>query len=518
VSSLVVAPVVLPLLSAAVLLIVRNHRDLQRVIATTAAAAQLVVAGALLARVSGQGILVAQFGGWPAPFGIGFVADHLAAIMVLVTTVLALASAVYALRDIDAEREAGGYHPLAHVLVAGINGAFLTGDLFNLFVWFEVLLIASFVLLTLGGSRAQLEGGIKYVSVNLVASMLFLTAIGLLYGLTGTLNMAHLAALLPGEDGGLVTTIAMLFMIAFGIKAAVFPLFFWLPASYHTPPIAISAFFAGMLTKVGVYALIRSFTLLFVADVGYTHTILLWVGVVTMITGVLTAAAQSDVRKILSFHIISQIGYMIVGLALYTPLALAGAVFYLIHNIIAKANLFLIAGIARRLTGSFDLERSGGLYRAAPFLSVLFLISALGLAGIPPLSGFWAKLLIVLAALEQAQWWVAAAALGVGLLTLFSMTKIWQYAYWAPAPHGAPPQRRPSNFLYAPVVGLAALTLVLGLWSGPLIAVGDAAAAELFDRDRYVHAVLGSGAAGPEPALAGPAERQAATSAVGSGP
>ena len=502
-SVLVVAPVVLPLLTAALLLTLRGRRELQRVLATSATALLLVVAAVLLAQVSRHGILAAQFGGWPAPFGIGFVADHLAAIMVLITAVMALASAIYALRDIDPEREASGYHPLVQVLLVGINGAFLTGDLFNLYVWFEVLLIASFVLLTLGNRRAQLEGGIKYVSVNLLSSMLFLTAIGLLYGLTGTLNMADLALALPQQDAGLVTTIAVLFMVAFGIKAAVFPLFFWLPASYHTPPIAISAFFAGMLTKVGVYALIRTFTLLFVADVGYTHTILLWVGGFTMVTGVLTAAAQSDVRKILSFHIISQIGYMIVGLALYTPLALAGAVFYLIHNIIAKANLFLIAGIARRLTGSFDLNRIGGLFKAAPFLSALFLVSALGLAGIPPLSGFWAKLLVVLAALEVANWWIAGVSLGVGLLTLFSMTKIWQYAYWSPLPEGARLAERPSRLLYAPVVGLAALTLLLGVWSQPLIALGDAAAAELLDPSRYVAAVFGEAAPEAPPAPPG---------------
>ncbi len=490
-NALVVAPIALPLLVAALLLVLRGRRALQRLVATAATALLLVVAVVLLVQVSRHGILAVQLGGWQAPFGITFVADHLAAIMVLVNAVMALAAAVYAFVDIDPGREHAGYHPLVQSLLAGINGAFLTGDVFNLFVWFEVMLIASFVLITLGGRRDQLEGGIKYVSVNLVASMLFLTAVGLLYGLTGTLNMADLARLLPEHDTGMVTTIAMLFMVAFGIKAAVFPLFFWLPASYHTPPIAISAFFAGMLTKVGVYALMRTFTLLFVADVGYTHTILLWVGGLTMVSGVITAAAQNDVRKILSFHIISQIGYMVFALALYTPLALAGAVFYLVHVIIAKANLFFIAGIARRRAGSYDLRRIGGLYHAAPFLSALFLISALGLAGIPPLSGFWAKLLVVLAALEAARWWIGAVALGVGLLTLFSMTKIWQYAYWTPLPPGASLSPRPSGLLYVPVVALAVLTLVLGLWSEPLIALSDAAAAELLDPARYVQAVLG---------------------------
>jgi len=495
VTFLVVAPVVLPLLSAALLLVLRYRLAVQRVVSTASTAVAVVVAALLLATVQRDGIVAVQYGGWDAPFGISFVADHLAAIMVLITAIMALATAVYALRDIDAEREASGYHPLAQVLLVGINGAFLTGDVFNLYVWFEVLLIASFVLLTLGNKRSQLEGGIKYVSVNLLSSMLFLASIGLLYGLTGTLNMADLAVVLPEHDPALVTTIAMMFMVAFGIKAAVFPLFFWLPSSYHTPPIAVSAFFAGMLTKVGVYALIRSFTLLFTGDIGYTHTILLWVGAVTMVTGVITAAAQSDVRKILSFHIISQIGYMIAALALYTPLALAGAIFYLIHNIIAKANLFLIAGIAQRMTGSFDLDRIGGLFKRAPFLSALFLLAALGLAGIPPLSGFWAKLLVVLAAFEAQVWWIAGVGLAVGLFTLFSMTKIWQYAYWKPAPSDMREGARPSPLLYAPVVALAALTLLLGLWSEPLIALGDAAASELMAPERYVEAVLGSDAA-----------------------
>jgi multicomponent Na+:H+ antiporter subunit D len=494
VSWLVVAPVVLPLLTSALLFVLQSRREAQRVLSTAAAAVLLTLSVILLLQVSRGGILVAQFGGWRAPFGISFVADHLSAIMVVITGVMALATAVYALRDIDGARESLGYHPLFQVLLAGINGAFLTGDLFNMYVWFEVLLIASFVLLTLGNRREQLEGGIKYVAVNLVSSLLLLAAIGLVYGLTGTLNMADVAVRLPEAPGGLVTVIAMLFMVAFGIKAALFPLFFWLPASYHTPPQAIAAIFAGMLTKVGVYALIRVFTLLFVHDVAYTHTILLWIAAFTMVTGVLGAAAQEDVRKILSFHIISQIGYMIMGLALYTPLALLGAVFYIVHHIIVKANLFLVAGIARRLTGSFELGRMGGLYRAAPLLSVLFLIPAFSLAGFPPLSGFWAKLVVVLAGAEIGSWPIVAVALAVGLLTIYSMTKIWQAAFWTPLPAGTPMQARPSALLYAPVIGLALLTLVIGFWSGPFLAVAEAAARELMDPSGYVRAVLGESA------------------------
>ena len=493
-SWVLVFPIAVPFITAVFAYLARNY-PAGRWISLAGSVLSLVASAALMVAVLRDGVIAAQMSNWDAPFGITLVADYLSAVMVVITAITGLATAIYALGEIPEKTERLGFYALFQTLIAGVTGAFLTGDLFNLYVWFEVMLIASFSLLVIGGGKDRLDAGIKYVALNLVSTLVFLSGIGLLYGITGTLNMADLrGAVAAAENQALVTVIAMMFMVGFGVKAAVFPLFFWLPASYHTPPIAISAFFAGMLTKVGVYALIRTFTLLFVADVGYTHTILLWVGGLTMVTGVLTAAAQSDVRKILSFHIISQIGYMIVGLALYTPLALAGAVFYLIHNIIAKANLFLIAGIARRLTGSFELDRIGGLFKAAPFLSALFLISALGLAGIPPLSGFWAKLLVVLAALEVANWWIAGVALGVGLLTLFSMTKIWQYAYWSPLPEGARLATRPSRLLYVPVVGLAALTLLLGLWSQPLISLGDAAAAELLDPSRYVAAVFGEGA------------------------
>ena len=503
-NALVALPVVIPMIVGALSLALWRSLPAQRALGVLGTGALLAASVWLLLTVAREGILVMHMGEWQGPFGIVLVADLLGAIMTVLGAITGFAVAVYSLATVGRAEEKFGYYPLLHLLLAGVSGAFLTGDIFNLYVWVEVLLVASFALLTLGGERAQMEGAIKYVTLNLLSSVLLLVAVGLTYGMFGTLNMADLADKFgQTEEHGLITVIGMLFLISFSIKAAAFPFFFWLPASYHTPHVAVSALFAGLLTKVGVYALFRFFTLMFDQDVGYTHNLLLWIAGFTMLTGVLTAAAQSDVRKILSFHIISQIGYMIVGLALYTPLALTGAVFYLIHNIIAKANLFLIAGIARRLTGSFDLNRIGGLFKAAPFLSALFLVSALGLAGIPPLSGFWAKLLVVLAALEVANWWIAGVSLGVGLLTLFSMTKIWQYAYWSPLPEGARLAERPSRLLYAPVVGLAALTLLLGVWSQPLIALGDAAAAELLDPSRYVAAVFGEAAPEAPPAPPG---------------
>jgi multicomponent Na+:H+ antiporter subunit D len=362
------------------------------------------------------------------------------------------------------------------------------------------MLISSFGLLVLGGKREQIDGAVKYVLLNLVSTVLFLSGVGLLYGSTGTLNLADLSLIVPTVDDGLMTVIAMMFMVGFGVKAAVFPLFFWLPASYHTPSFAVSAVFAGLLTKVGVYALMRMFTLVFTQDVAFTHTVLLWVAALTMITGVLGAAAQTDFRRILSFHIVSQIGYMVLGLALMTPLAILGAVFYLVHHIIVKANLFLVAGVANRIAGGTELARIGGLYKGAPLLGFLFLIPAFSLAGFPPLSGFWAKYVLVKASMDIELWIVAFVALAVGLMTIYSMTKIWGQAFWKPHPTGAVPTlgSLPSGTrmaLILPIAALAAMTVAIGLFPEPFVQVAERAAAELLDPSDYIAAVLGDAVA-----------------------
>ena len=339
-SWILAAPIIIPFATAVLAFLFRRGPE-GRWLSVAGSAGLLIASGFLMAEVLREGVVAAQMGQWAAPFGITLVADLLSAVMVVITGITGLAVAIYALADVDEAKETLGFHALYQVLLAGVCGAFLTGDLFNLYVWFEVMLISSFGLLILGGKREQLDGGIKYVTLNLVSTILFLSAVGLLYGMTGTLNMADLhGAVQQVDNPGLLIVIAIMFMIAFGVKAAVFPLFFWLPASYHTPAFAVSAIFAGLLTKVGVYSLIRVFTLIFTTDVAYTHTILLWVAGFTMVTGVLGAAAMNDFRRILSFHIISQIGYMILGLALFTPLAIVGAVFYIVHHIIVKANLF----------------------------------------------------------------------------------------------------------------------------------------------------------------------------------
>jgi multicomponent Na+:H+ antiporter subunit D len=495
-SWLLALPLAIPFGTAVIAFLLRGGTA-GRWVSLGGAVTSLAASAALMAAVLREGVVAGQMGGWPAPFGITLVADYLSAVMVVITAITGLATAIYALGEIEERLERLGYHALFQVLIAGVTGAFLTGDLFNLYVWFEVMLIASFGLLVLGGSREQLDAGIKYVALNLVSTLVFLSGIGLLYGVTGTLNMADLrGAVAAAEDQALITVIAMMFMVGFGVKAAIFPLFFWLPASYHTPSFAVSAVFAGLLTKVGVYALMRMFTLVFVGDTGFTHEILIWVSALTMLTGVLGAAAQTDFRKILSFHIISQIGYMTLGLALFTPLALMGGVFYLVHHIIVKANLFLVAGMAQKLTGDTDLDRIGGLYKSAPLLAALFVVPAFSLAGFPPLSGFWAKYLIVKASLELGEWLIAFVALFVGLLTIFSMTKIWGMAFWKPHPEGIEPtpDRVPARVripMMIPIAGLAAMTVGIGLFPEPFVQFAEVAAGQLLDPADYVETVLG---------------------------
>ena len=489
----VLLPILIPLLTAAVCLLLWNAHRVQRLVSVASAVGLLAASLVVLSRAAQDGIQVVQVGNWPAPFGITIVADTFSGIMLVVTGTIGLAVLIYSLYGVDDARQNFGYHPLFHCLLLGVCGAFLTGDIFNLYVWFEVMLISSFVLVALGGEKAQLEGAIKYVTINLISSALFLAAAGVLYGTVGTLNMADLARHMGSDSASNVPNIAgAILLIAFGIKAAVFPLFFWLPASYHTTPAAVSAVMAGLLTKVGVYAIVRVFSLLFVHDFEHTQPILIVVAAATMVTGVLGAAAQGDFRRVLSFHIVSQIGYMIMGFAIFTPLAIAGTIFYIVHHIIVKTNLFLIAGIVQRFGRTYDLKQLGGIYRSHFWLAMLFLIPALSLAGLPPLSGFWAKFALVRAGLESQHYALIGIALTVSLLTLFSMTKIWNEAFWKAA--AEPPLRAAdtvgTRWMIAPAVVLAAITATIGLNAEPLFALATSAAEQLLDPSEYISAVL----------------------------
>ncbi|NAW79900.1 Na+/H+ antiporter subunit D [Vibrio sp. V33_P6A3T137] len=490
-------PILIPMFAAALSMIIWRHRTLQRWVSVVTNSALLIAALILFNDVYNNGIQVTHLGGWEAPFGISLVADLLAVIMVTVSAFVAFCIAIYALATMNEDHEKFGFYPLLHLMLAGVIGAFLTGDIFNLYVWFEIMLVASFGLLILGGEREQMEGALKYVTLNLLSSALFLSAVGLLYSYAGTLNMADLGSKLStSENAGVITVISLLFLVAFGIKAAAFPLFFWLPASYHTPPVAISAVFAGLLTKVGVYALYRVFSVIFVGDIAFTHhTLLLWMGILTMITGVLGAAAQFEVRRILSFHIVSQIGYMLVGLALFTPLAITGGIFYLFHHIIVKTNLFLISGVINRRHGTNKLDKLGGLYKSAPVLSILFAIPAMSLAGIPPLSGFFAKYVVIKAGLDTQAWLMVVASLAVGLLTLYSMIKIWSEAFWKPLPNTAETKSLMSDSerfcMYFPIILMAGMTITIGLYAEWFIQLASMAAEQVMNPQVYIDAVLG---------------------------
>ena len=491
-----VAPLLLPLIAALAGIALRNRAAWPQFLGVAGAVLTLLAAVPLLV-MADEGVRVLHLGGWQAPFGICFVLDRFSAMMLAVTGLIACAVAIYSLGNIRSVDQRGFYFPLFHFLIAGVNGAFLTGDLFNLYVWFEVLLLASFVMMTLGEKPEQFEGGFKYVAMNLVSSVFFLAGLGILYGKLGTLNMADVAFKLSANpDPVVINSSAILFLCGFSIKAGLFPFFFWLPASYHTPQFAISALFAGLLTKVGVYALIRCFSLIFVPHGDFISNLLLWLAGLTMLTGVMGAASHFSMRRILSFHIISQIGYMVMGLVLFTPLALAGTLFYLVHHIVVKTNLFLVSGIVDRLSGSDDLLKNGGFYRHRGWLAVLFFIPAFSLGGIPPLSGFWAKYAVVRAGFESAAWGITAVALIVGLMTLFSMTKIWAEVFWKPAPDEQVEQRVKSGACgwqyYAPVVLLAAVTLVLGFAAQPVFQYALNASQDLLNPTPYLEATLGA--------------------------
>ncbi|HRP22949.1 MAG TPA: proton-conducting transporter membrane subunit [Thauera sp.] len=494
-NALIIAPILIPLATLIFTLLARRNAALVASISLAGALA-LSAAGLVLVGLAAEGrILAAQAGGWAAPYGISVVIDRLAAAMVAISGIVGTATIVFAMaRDEDAARSRE-FHPLVHGLLVGVCGAFITGDVFNLYVWFEVLLVGSFALLVLGGGKRRLAGTVVYVVLNLVATLMFLLAAGMLYGASGSLNMALLAQqFAAGEVPATAHAAVVLMLTAFSIKAALFPVFGWLPASYHVAWTPISALFAGLLTKVGVYALIRIVTL-FWPDAGAAHDVLLWVACATMLIGVLGAAAQVEVRRILSFHIVSQVGYMILGLALATPLALAGAVFYLIHHIVVKANLFFIGGIAARLTGSERLAAMGGLYARAPWLAILFAIPALSLAGIPPLSGFWAKFVLVKASLDASAWIAAAVALVTGIFTLLSMSKIWNEAFLKPHPAGATGERSSAGLQPAiwAVSVLAAMTVAIGLGAGPVMDYAIAAAEQLAAPQAYIQAVTHAG-------------------------
>lgn len=477
---------VLPLLGAALSLLAVRHQQVQRIVNLVSLGAALAISVVLLVAIErDDAAVVARLGDWPSEIGITYVVDRLAALMLVIAFVTLLTVLVFAVGQGADDERSPYYHPAYLVLAGGIAAAFSTGDLFHLFVAFEVLLIASYVLLTLHGRPSQVRSGTTYVVINTLESLLLLTAVGLVYAATGTLSLAELPVRLAELDPGLRTGLQMLLLIAFGLKAAVFPLFFWLPDSYPTAPSPVTAVFAGLLTKVGVYALIRTQTLLFPDQ---HRTLLVVVAVLTMLIGVLGAIAQSDIKRILSFLIVSGIGYMVMGLAIGGAAGVAATVFYLLHHIPTKTSLFLVEGVVESSERTGELDRLGGLARRSGPLALLFAVPALSLAGVPPFSGFVGKLGLITAGVDDGQYVLVAVALVVSLLTLVSMAKIWLGAFWGPesdgdAREGGILRRRPT--MGGATAVLVAVTLTVALGAGPLYALCERAAADLTTPGHY---------------------------------
>jgi len=406
---------------------------IQKILSVVGSILHLIIASKLFHTVWVDGSMAVQAGNWDAPFGITFVADTLAVTMVLLTAIVGLAVSVFSVFTISRSRLRFGYFSIFHFLIMGLTGSFLTGDIFNLYVWFEIILISSFVLLTIGSEKKQLEGAVKYFALNMLASIMFLTALGILYGLTGTLNMADLSGKVAAlENRSLVNVCALFFFIGFGIKAALFPLYAWLPDSYHAPPTAVTAIFSGLLTKVAVYALIRVFSVVFVVDQFFSQLFIV-LAVITIFSGGVGALVQTNIRKFFSYLIICHIGFMIVGLGLFNEIALAGMVFYLIHDIIIKTNLFLISGVIVKIKGSSDMRKLGDIYNHYPKLTLLFALSLFSLIGIPPLSGFWPKVSLILGGIAANNYLAVGFILFGSFITLVVIGKLWLQVFWKPA-------------------------------------------------------------------------------------
>ncbi|HHX84599.1 MAG TPA: Na+/H+ antiporter subunit D [Actinomycetales bacterium] len=504
-----------PLLAAAACLVVSRRPRIQNFITVVTLTGLLVVSALLVYLTDQHGMHTVQVGGWDAPVGITLVADRLSAMMLLVSSIVLLSVIIYAVgqgvRDGEGDQPVSIFLPTYLALAAGLAAAFVAGDLFNLFVGFEILLAASYVLLTLGASQERVRAGVSYTVVSMMSSMVFLLGIGLAYSATGTLNLAQLAIRMAEIPDGLKATIFAVFLVGFGIKAAVFPLSTWLPDSYPTAPAPVTAVFAGLLTKVGVYAIIRFQTLVFPG--GMMDDILLVAALLTMLVGILGAIAQSDIKRILSFTLVSHIGYMIFGVALSTEAGLSAAIYYVGHHIIVQTTLFLVVGLIERQAGSSSLRRLGSLAVASPVLAVTFLVPALNLGGIPPFTGFIGKLAVIQAGADLGGalvWVLVAGSVVTSLLTLYVVVRVWSKAFWRPradAPEGSLVLAKPLALLpsdeyvefdereevgrmplsmLGPTIGLVVVSLLMTVFAGPLLGITDRAAETLIDRQEYL--------------------------------
>lgn len=491
---LVIAPVVIPITMGALTMMFRHRIRTHAAIALASLAAMVVANAFLLIRVLNEGPVVMTMGRWLPPFGISFAADALGVTFALFASLVATICAAYAMRHIEPAERRYGFFPFLLLMMAGVSGAFLTGDIFNLYVWFEVFVISSFGLIVLGSSKARIDGAVKYATLNLIATTLFLIATGYLYGIFGTLNMADIArkaaAIAPGAP---MMTLAVLYLLAFGMKAAAFPVNFWLPASYHTPRVVTAALFGGLLTKIGIYALLRSLIMLFPEQGGALSGLIAWVAALTMILGALGALAQSDTRRMMGFLVISGVGIMLAGLATGGVVGLAGTILYAVHSMLVMTALYLLSGQMREQGGSFSLHELSGLYRASPLLAAIALILALAMAGLPPGSGLWPKIMLVKSASDAQDWWLAGAILASGFLSTLALGRLFILAFWRePVATGAARPIAPEAMAVgrAALIALTLPVVLIGIFPETMIDIATRAAGGLIDSSAYVRTVF----------------------------
>ncbi|WP_449621715.1 Na+/H+ antiporter subunit D [Robertmurraya sp. Marseille-Q9965] len=490
-NNFVILPIIIPIIFGMIMIIFRKRMKLQRSLSLVSMAVVGIVTVYLMLQVKSEGIQTLHLGGWIAPFGVTMVVDMLAALLILVTSIVAFCCLLYAFRTIGEEREQFYFYPLFLFLITGVIGSFMTGDVFNLFVCFEVMLVASYVLISLGGTKIQLRESLKYILINILSSFLFLVAIAFLYAMTGTLNFAHLSLRVAevGQDG-LMTTVAILFLIVFSLKAGLF-LFFWLPGAYSAPPTAISAIFAALLTKVGIYAIVRMFTLVFYHEPEVTHLFIGILAAITMLLGAIGAVAFWDIKRILTYNVIVGVGFILAGVASFTTVGMTGALYYLIHDMIVKALIFLLGGTVIYLTGTSNLRDLSGLIRLHPQLGWMFFIAALSLSGIPPLSGFLGKLFISEGTFETGYFWLGAIGLFTSLMVLYSIMKVFMNAFWGYTVIKEEEEKGTTTGLLLPIGILTTLTIALGIGTQAIHEYVDLAVEVLMNPSIYIEAVLG---------------------------
>ena len=490
-NNIIVLPMIVPIMTAIFLVFLRDYIKLQRIISFITMIFVASITALLLYVVQTEGIMKLDFSGWLPPYGILFVADSFALILVLTASIVTAICLLYAFATIGERHEKMFFYPFVLFLIAGVNGSFLTGDIFNLFVCFEVMLLASYVLVALGGGKFQLRESLKYVLINVVASWLFLVALAFLYGTLKTLNMAHIAQRVAevGQDP-ILTTVSILFLIVFALKAGLL-LFFWLPGSYSVPPTVVQALFAALLTKVGIYALFRTFTLMFPLNQDVTHLLIGIMAGVTIVAGCMGALSGRDVRTIATYNVIIGVGFILIGLASGTETGFAGAVYYLVHDMLAKALLFLILGTVVYVTGETIVKNMSGLIRNYPLFGWIYFLVMCALAGIPPLSGFLGKVLIGQGAIEGENYVLLTLGFASSVIVLYSLLRIFLASFFGETTISEADKKPIPKLAMVSFVLLAIIIISIGIAAEGIAPFVEDAARTLANPSIYIEAILG---------------------------